>query len=81
MFSQLLSHPPVPLNAARPGLRFSSAVESVIMRALAKDPTKRYTDAVEFANALRDAVAQPAEEEPSGLFGKLKQMFGREERD
>jgi len=81
MFSQLLSHPPIPLNAARPGLRFSAAVESVIMRALAKDPAKRYANTVEFATALRDAVGQPAEEESSGLFDKLKQMFGREVQD
>jgi serine/threonine protein kinase len=81
MFSQLLSHPPIPLNAARPGMRFSSAVESVIMRGLAKEPAKRYANAVEFATALRDAVGQPAEEERSGLLDKLKQMFGREVQD
>jgi serine/threonine protein kinase len=78
MFSQLLSQPPIPLNSARPGMKFSSAVESVIMRGLAKDPTKRYPDTVEFANALRDAVALPASEERPGLFGKIKSMFGRE---
>lgn len=78
MFSQLLSHPPIALSAARPGMRFSSAVESVIMRGLAKEPAKRYASTVEFATALRDAVGLPVEEERSGLFGKLKQMFGRE---
>jgi serine/threonine-protein kinase len=81
MFSQLLSHPPIPLNAARAGLRFSASVETVIMRGLSKDPTKRYPSTVEFANALKDAVAQPVEEAGAGLFGKLKQMFGREVRD
>jgi serine/threonine-protein kinase len=81
MFSQLLSHPPITLNAARPALRFSTAVESVIMRALAKDPTKRYPSTVEFASALKEAVVQPVEEAGAGLFGKLKQMFGREVRD
>ena len=81
MFSQLLSHPPIPLNAARQGMRFPAVVEAVIMRALSKDPAKRYASAVEFANALKDAVSQPAEEEKAGLFGKLKQMFGREEKD
>lgn len=81
MFSQLLSQPPITLNSARPGMRFSSAIESVIMRGLAKDPIKRYVTAVEFATALKEAVVQPAEEEKAGLFGKLKQMFGREERD
>lgn len=81
MFSQLLSQPPVPLNAARQGPRFASAVEDVIMRGLAKDPTKRFPDTVAFASALRDAIGQPVEEERSGFFGKLKQMFGRELQD
>jgi serine/threonine-protein kinase len=81
MFSQLLSHPPIPLNAARAGMRFPAAVEAVIMRGLAKEPAKRYANAVEFATALREAVGQPAEEEKSGLFAKLKQMLGREVQD
>jgi serine/threonine protein kinase len=79
MFSQLLSQPPIPLNSAKPGLRFSSAVESVIMRGLAKDPSKRYANAVEFAAALKEAIGQPPVAEKSGgLFGRIKQMFGRE---
>jgi serine/threonine-protein kinase len=78
MFSQLLSHPPIPINAARAGMRFSSAIESVIMRGLAKEPAKRYPSAVEFAAALREAVGQPPDEERPGLFGKIKQIFGKE---
>jgi serine/threonine protein kinase len=78
MFSQLLSQPPIPLNAARPGMKFSTAIESVIMRGLAKEPAKRYASATEFAEALRDAVGQPPGDDRPGLFGKIKQMFGRE---
>ncbi len=81
MFSQLLSQAPIPLNQAKPGLRFSTAMESVIMRGLSKDPSKRYTDAVEFAKALRESVAAPGESERGGLFGRIKQMFGREVQD
>lgn len=81
MFSQLLSQPPIMLNQAKQGLRFPAAVESVIMRGLAKDPQKRYANAVEFAAALAEAIGQPEELERPGLFGKLKQMFGREVRD
>jgi serine/threonine protein kinase len=81
MFSQLLSQAPIPLNAARAGMKFPSAVETVIMRGLSKDPAKRYADAVEFGGALRDAVDQPGAEEKSGLFGKIKQMFGRDEQN
>jgi serine/threonine-protein kinase len=81
MFSQLLSQPPIPLNAARPGMKFPAAIEAVIMRGLAKEPAKRYPTTVDFANALKESVTQPPEEERSGLFDKLKHMFGREERD
>ncbi|MGH7677814.1 MAG: serine/threonine-protein kinase [Gemmatimonadaceae bacterium] len=80
MFSQLLSQPPIPLNSARPGMKFSSAVESVIMKGLAKDPSKRYASTVDFATALSEAVTQPATEERSGIFGRIKSMFGREEQ-
>ena len=78
MFSQLLSQPPIPLNQARAGMKFSPAVESVIMKALAKEPPKRYPNTVDFAAALKEAVAQPGGEESAGLFGKFKKMFGRE---
>jgi serine/threonine protein kinase len=81
MFSQLLSQPPITLNAARPGMKFPNAIEAVIMRGLSKEPAKRYGSAVEFAEALRDAVALPGGDERSGLFGKIKQMFGREGQD
>src|SRR5688572_25981710 len=80
MFSQLLSQPPIPLNSARPGMKFPAAIESVIMRGLTKDPAKRYPTTVDVANALREAVSAPASEERAGLFGKIKQMFGREEQ-
>ncbi len=80
MFSQLLSQAPVPLNAAQPGQRFPSAVEDVIMRGLSKDPAKRFPSAVEFANALRDVIAQgPAES--SGFMDRVKRLFGREGQD
>ncbi|HEY2374777.1 MAG TPA: serine/threonine-protein kinase [Gemmatimonadaceae bacterium] len=76
MFSQLLSQPPIPLNQARPGLRFSSAVEAVIMRALSKDPNKRYADSVAFAADLTKAFATPPDEEDEdGLLSRMKSLF------
>ena len=78
MFSQLLSQPPIPLNAARPGLRFSPAVEAVVMRGLSKDPTKRYPSAVTFATELRNALlAAPGDDDDRGLFAKMKSIFRR----
>ena len=59
MFSQLLSQPPIPLNQAKAGLKFSPAVEAVIMRGLSKEPSKRYPDVLAFAARFprRDAAA------------------------
>jgi len=76
MFSQLLSQPPIPLNQARPGLRFSSAVEAVIMRALNKDPGKRYADSIAFATELTQAFASPQDDEDEeGLLARMKSLF------
>lgn len=81
MFSQLLSEPPIPLNSARPSIRFSSAVEAVVMRGLTRDPNRRYESVLEFAIELRDALTKGASasgEEPDetgGFFSKIKSLF------
>ena len=77
MFSQLLSQPPIPLNAARPNLRFSSTVEQVIMRGLSKDPRQRYPDSVAFARELESALATNDEPAKQGLFSRVKDIFKR----
>ncbi|HZF37549.1 MAG TPA: serine/threonine-protein kinase, partial [Blastocatellia bacterium] len=57
----LLTHqintPPPPVTAARPEI--SAAVESVVMKALAKDREARFTSATQFAQALRKAFDDP----------------------
>jgi serine/threonine protein kinase len=75
MFSQLLSQPPIPLNAARPTLRFPAAVEQVVMRGLSKDPRQRYPDTVAFANALREALTQTEVAPEPGLLSRVKSLF------
>ncbi|MDB4877332.1 MAG: putative serine/threonine protein kinase [Gemmatimonadetes bacterium] len=81
MFSQLLSQPPIPLNQAKVGLRFPLAVEAVIMRALSKEPAKRYPDVLAFAADFTAATHKPAEEEKSGLGSKLASLFGRSKKN
>src|SRR5689334_4091712 len=61
MFSQLLSQPPIPINQAKAGLRFSPAIEAVVMRGLSKEPPKRFADVVEFGNEFCAATSQPSE--------------------
>jgi serine/threonine-protein kinase len=75
MFSQLLSQPPIPLNAARPTIRFPAAVEQVVMRGLSKDPRQRYPDTVAFANALRDALSHTEASPEPGLLSRVKSLF------
>src|SRR5205823_2245342 len=75
MFSQLLSQPPIPLNQAKPGLRFSPVVEAVIMRGLSKDPTQRYSDVLTLAAEFRNAANNPGVEEKKGLLSKLASRF------
>lgn len=77
MFSQLLSQPPIPLNAARPNLRFASGIEQVIMKGLSKSPTQRYPDAVAFASALEGALAVSEEPSRPGLLSRMKDIFKR----
>ena len=83
MFTQLLSQPPIALNKARANLDFVPRVESVIMRALSRQPTDRYADILVFARELHEALlaaAAPAGTQPpeeSGLFSKMKGLFRR----
>jgi serine/threonine protein kinase len=77
MFSQLLSQPPIPLNAARPNLRFSSAVEQVIMRGLSKDPRQRYLDTITFARELEAALTTTDGPMKPGLLSRVKDIFKR----
>ncbi len=77
MFSQLLSQAPIPLNQARATLRFPTAVESVIMRALSKQPAQRFPDVLSFASEFQQAAEQPDEEQKSGIGAKIASFFGR----
>jgi serine/threonine protein kinase len=78
MFSQLLSQAPIPLNSARPGLRFPAAVEQVVMRALSKEPPQRFPDTLAFASALAAAAAgvpPAALPNDASMLGRVKSFF------
>jgi len=79
MFSQLLSQPPIVLNQAKPGLRFSPQLEAVVMRGLSKEPTKRYSDVVAFATDFCNAGSAPAAKEKQGLASKFASMFRKKD--
>jgi serine/threonine protein kinase len=85
MFTQLLTLPPIPLNAAKERLTFSPALEKVVMKALSKDPANRYAEVMDFSKAFENAVTNPepmaSEEsqsaEESGLFAKMRGILRR----
>lgn len=79
MFSQLLSQPPITLNQAKPGLKFPGAIETVIMRALSKEPAKRYSDVLAFAADFCKATTVKAEPEQGGLVSKFTSIFRKRE--
>jgi eukaryotic-like serine/threonine-protein kinase len=60
LFQQLLTKAPVPLNEARRGLRFPSAVEATVMHGLERDLSRRCRTVEEFATAFCKAVREEA---------------------
>ena len=80
MFTQLLQQPPIPLDKAREGLVFGDRVESVVMRALSKEPARRYPDVLTFASELRDALLAEPEPEEEGLVDRVKSLFRKKDR-
>jgi serine/threonine protein kinase len=58
LFQQLLTQSPIPLNEAKRGLRFPSAVETTVMQGLERDLTKRCKTVDEFAKAFCTAVQE-----------------------
>ena len=72
LFQQLLTDPPVPLNQAVKGLRFSDAVEAAIMAGLERDLKKRSSTVDEFADRLCTALRSGGERKSflKSLFGK-----------
>ena len=56
LFQQLLTQPPLPLNQASKGLRFSPEVEAAVMAGLERDLSKRCKTVDEFAQRFCTAV-------------------------
>lgn len=57
--SMQISVPPPPFATANPALSINSAIEQVTLRALEKDPHKRFASMAEFKTALTNAVKDP----------------------
>jgi serine/threonine-protein kinase len=72
LFQQLLTQSPVTLNEAQKGLRFSSAIESTVMRGLERDLSKRSKTVDEFSRAFCTAVREEAPRRTGFLTGLFR---------
>ena len=86
MFTQLLTLPPIPLNSAKERLKFSPALEQVVMKALSKEPANRYADVMAFTQAFEGAVSNPAspaskseaqQADETGIFARVRGILKR----
>ncbi len=72
LFQQLLTQPPIPLNQAVKGLRFSDGVEEALMAGLERELGKRSRTVDEFTSRLCTVLRQTTERKSflKSLFGK-----------
>ncbi|PYP53944.1 MAG: hypothetical protein DMD39_03130 [Gemmatimonadetes bacterium] len=76
MFTQLLTMPPIPLRSAGEGdFNFAPELDAVVMRALSRSPTDRYSSVIAFANAFTEA-ARITPEQPK-ILDKFKGLLRR----
>jgi len=64
MLRQIAEDRPIPLE--RHGADYSEALETVLLRALDKDPARRFASTAEFAAAFRRALARPGTPHAAG---------------
>jgi serine/threonine protein kinase len=72
LFQQLLTQPPIPLNDARKGLRFSPAIEASVMHGLERDLSKRCKTVDDFSRAFCTAVREQAPKRTGFLTGLFR---------
>ncbi len=69
LFQQLLSQPPIPLNQAKKGLKFSPELEAAVMKGLDRDRGKRSRTIDEFVSGLSTAIRSEGEKKGGLLSG------------
>ena len=75
MFTQLLTMPPIPLKDASDEVRFTPALDAVVMRALSRVPAERYPSVLAFSEAFEATASQASE--PPKMLDKFKDLLKR----
>jgi serine/threonine protein kinase len=71
-----LLEPPPPLSTVREGLTVDATLETLVMRALEKDPGKRHADATEMLAELRKLPKHAARLGPKAVASPLRSRSG-----
>jgi len=79
LFQQLLSQPPIPLNLALDGVKFSPRLEAAAMKGLERDLNKRWKTVEEFAKAFVEAATSELQADDKKSSGLMSRLFGRKE--
>jgi len=81
LFQQLLNGKAVPLSEAREAANFPAALETAVMKALARQPADRQPTVTAFADELEAAVAQSKDAKSHGWLGTLKNIVGKRDSE
>jgi serine/threonine-protein kinase len=78
LFQKLLTEPPTPLSRAGKGPPFSRALESAVMKGLAREASDRQVSVLEFAADVRRGIeAEPSTPAKRGLMDMLGSIMGK----
>jgi len=81
LFQQLLNGKAVPLSEARAGAKFPPALETAVMKGLARQPADRQPTVTAFADELEAALTHSKDAKSRGWLGTLKNIVGKRDNE
>ena len=81
LFQQLLNGKAVPLSEAREGAKFPPALETAVMKGLARQPADRQPTVTAFADELEAALTHSKDAKSRGWLGTLKNIVGKRDSE
>jgi serine/threonine protein kinase len=81
LFQQLLNGKAVPLSEARADAKFPPALETAVMKGLARQPADRQPTVTAFADELEAALTHSKDAKSRGWLGTLKNIVGKRDTE